>query len=290
MLNEAVYRSPKWLRKFMDFEISTGDDISDKAEKKEAEKKRLAEKKEAEKKRLAAWDKVWRETDEDEFKEFFNEKYKDYVRMELNGWILSSDLSKIKNSFRGDMSLWTEFDNWKREKENKKREQKRIKEELDELYIRLISDFSNNPYNDKINTPTENGVICFDYTFENGDKFKICNNTIEYKNYTFTVGVIYRNKFISLCNEMTSKARTRPGGRKYQDSQKSKRTYDDPNRDRYEKLKDNIKLREEQLKKMSKYDPERPALENELDNYRRALKRIKDKYQFEHIVNYFNFK
>ena len=34
MLNEGVYRSPKWLRKFMDFEVSTGDDIKGKKSKK----------------------------------------------------------------------------------------------------------------------------------------------------------------------------------------------------------------------------------------------------------------
>jgi hypothetical protein len=286
MLNESVFRSPKWLRKFVDFELSTGDDISDKAEKKEAEKKKLAE-----------WDKAWRNSNEDEFKAFFSEKYKKYVKEELNGWILSSDLSKIKRDFRGDMSIWTEFEKWekeqervKREKEERDRQQERIKSELDDLFNRLISDFSSNPYNDKIETPRENGEICFSYTFENGDRFKMCNGTIEYKNSIYTVGLIYRNKFISLCNEFTSKARTRPGGRKTYSSEKAKRTYDDPNRDRYEKLKDNIKLREEQLKKMSKFDSERNALENELDNYKRALKRMKDRYQFEHLKNYFNFK
>jgi hypothetical protein len=30
MIKEAVYRSPKWLRKYVDFEVSTGEDISDK--------------------------------------------------------------------------------------------------------------------------------------------------------------------------------------------------------------------------------------------------------------------
>ena len=33
MINEAKYRSPKWLRKFMDFEVSTGDDIKGKKSK-----------------------------------------------------------------------------------------------------------------------------------------------------------------------------------------------------------------------------------------------------------------
>lgn len=283
MLNEAVFRSPKWLRKFMDFEVSTGDDISDKAEKKEAEKKRLA-----------AWDKAWREADEDEFKEFFNEKYKDYVRVKLNGYILNSDLSKIKNSFRGNMSIWTEFENWKKEKENKKKEQGKIKSELDKLFNDLVSDFSNNPYTDKYSTPKKFGRVCFHYKFENGDTFEMDENEIKYKNSIYTVGIFYRNKFVSLCNEIVSKGRTRPGGSKYwsggSSSSGSKQKSNDPNRDRFDKVKDNIKLREEQLRKMSKTDPQREALENELDNLKRALKRMKDRYQFEHITNYLDFK
>lgn len=290
MLNEAVFRSPKWLRKFMDFEISTGDDISDKAEKKEVEKKRLA-----------AWDKAWRESDEDDFKEFFKERYKDYVRTTLNGWILTSDLSKIRNSFRGDMSIWVEFEKWKKEKENKKREQEKVKSELDKLFNDLVSDFSNNPYTDKYSTPKKFGRVCFHYKFENGDTFEMDENEIKYKNSIYTVGIFYRNKFVSLCNEIISKGRTRPGGSSSgssssgynyykQKSKHYKQKSNDPNRDRFDKVKDNIKLREEQLRKMSKTDPQREALENELDNLKRALKRMKDRYQFEHITNYLDFK
>ena len=64
---------------------------------------------------------------------------------------------------------------------------------------------------------------------------------------------------------------------------------DDPNRARYDKLVDNIKLREEQLKKMSKTDKERTALENELDNYKRAAERMKTKHKFENIKSFIGF-
>ena len=62
-----------------------------------------------------------------------------------------------------------------------------------------------------------------------------------------------------------------------EDDYEKTRSYKKPdNRDqlRFNKLNDNIKLREEQLKKMSKTDPERTALENELDNFKIALQRL----------------
>ncbi len=33
-MNEGVYRSPKWLRKFIDYELHTGEDIKGKVSKK----------------------------------------------------------------------------------------------------------------------------------------------------------------------------------------------------------------------------------------------------------------
>ena len=146
----------------------------------------------------------------------------------------------------------------------------------------MIKDFSNNPYSDKYSTPRRNGKICFDYKFENGDEFQMCENEIKYKNSIYTVSNTYRNKFVNLCNEIAQKGRTRPSGSRYS----SKTKTEDPNKDRYNKLMDNIRLREQQLKKMSSVDPERTALENELDNYKRAAKRMKDRFQFENIKTF----
>lgn len=286
MLNEAVFRSPKWLRKFIDFEVATGDDISDRADKKEAQRKRLL-----------AWDRAWREmveNNEDEFCDFLKEVYKNYVKQNFNNWVFASDLPKVKKEFRGDMEIWKKFEQWK----NKKSEKQKIKSELEELYNKLQSDFFSAPYNDKIETPREGGKVCFKYRFENGHTFKICGDKVQYTDdkyiRTYTISLIFRAKFVNLCNLISSNSRTRPssgssssGGYK---SGGSKRKYDDPNKDRYEKLKDTIRLREEQLKKMSNSDPDRKPLENELDNYKRALKRMKDKYKFEHVVSYFDFK
>lgn len=283
MLNEGVYRSPKWLRKFMDYEVSTGDDIKGKKSKKSIRLEEEKKKKEI----LKKWDNKWKNIDPVEFREFFKEVYPKETLRYFSGYVSSYDLPKIEKEYRGDFIFLKKFDKWKSDKVKKEQEHERVKKELDDLFKYLVDDFSSNQYNDKYETSRENGNVCFIYTFENGDDFKMCDNKITYKNSKFTVGLIYRNKFISLCNEIAGKGKRRPGGRK--SYSKSKRTYDDPNRNRYEKLKDNIKLREEQINKLPKLDSERKFLENELDNYKRALKRMKDKYQFEHIINFQNF-
>lgn len=320
MLKEAVFRSPKWMRNFLDFEVNTGQDI-----KGEPSKKRL----------LKEWDKRWEDCDESDFKEFYATVIKGerWAR-----YITSSELEDIKKKHRGDMSIWEKYDEWlpghkkakkeakeryeKREREERERRykeqrereereqkeryekeqrQKRITKELDDLFSAIVKDFSNNPYSDKYSTPRRNGKVCFDYKFENGDTFDMCDDQINYKRSTYTVGLIYRNKFVNLCNEIVGKGRPRPGGSKSWSGSSSsgssssgsryssKTKSDDPNRDRYNKLMDNIRLREEQLKKMSKTDSERPALENELDNYKRAAKRMKDRYQFENIKTFSGF-
>lgn len=320
MLKEAVYRSPKWMRNFLDFEVNTGQDI-----KGEPSKKRL----------LKEWDKRWKECNESDFREFY------FTQIKGERWaryITSSEFEEIRKELRGDMSIWEKYDEWlpghkkakkeakeryekrereraekEREKSEKEREryekeryekeqrQKRITKELDDLFSSIVKDFSNNPYSDKYSTPRRNGKVCFDYKFENGDTFDMCDDQINYKGSTYTVGITYRNKFVNLCNEIVGKVRPRPGGSKSWSGGRSsgsssggsryssKTKSDDPNKDRYNKLMDNIRLREEQLKKMSKTDSERTALENELDNYKRAAKRMKDRYQFENIKTFSGF-
>jgi hypothetical protein len=328
MLKEAVFRSPKWMRNFLDFEVNTGQDI-----KGEPSKRAI----------LKEWDMRWKECDESDFKEFYGTQIKGerWAR-----YITSTELEEIKKKHRGDMSIWEKFDEWlpghkiakkeakerykKYEKERKEKEereryerikreereryerikreereryekeqrQKRITKELDDLFSAIVKDFSNNPYSDKYSTPRRNGKVCFDYKFENGDTFDMCDNKINYKNSTYTVGLIYRNKFVNLCNEIVEKGRTRPGGSKSWSGgsssgsgsrYSSKTKSNDPNRDRYDKLMDNIKLREQQLRKMSKTDPERSALENELDNYKRAAERMKTRHKFENIKSFVGF-
>jgi hypothetical protein len=283
MIKEAVYRSPKWLRKYVDFEVSTGEDISDKISIRNQEKepwRRWLKKK---------WNKRWLECDESKFKDFFKEVYDDYTNNNLRGHVVSSDLKTIKSDFEGDMELWDKFDKWIKEKKEKEQRQNEIKKELDDLKERLISDFGNAPYDDKFETPTINGKVCFHYTFENGDTFKICDDQIQYSNgsyiTTYTVGLIYRNEFISLANSIVNKARRRSSS---SSSKKSKSS--DPKRVRYDEIIDKIRLREDHIRKMSSSDPNKEQLKNELDNYKRAAQRMKDKYKFEHLTGFENYE
>jgi hypothetical protein len=57
----------------------------------------------------------------------------------------------------------------------------------------------------------------------------------------------------------------------------------------YNTLKQTIKQREEQLSKMSKQDPSRVALENELANAKTKVADMKKKYQFENLKSFEDF-
>jgi chromosome segregation ATPase len=243
-MNEAVYRSPNWLKKVLDFELHTGEDIKGKVSKKEMREKAAEEASRA----------AEREAEESDRK--------------------------------------------KREAEE---EQSRIKSELDNLFQDMIRDFSNNPYSDKYHTKTVDGLTTFHYTFENGNTISIGDdNTIRYENVTYTVSTTYRSKFIKLANEIIDKGRSRPsgyggkksGGRYYGGSSKAKsnKYASHPKGNVYETIKDTIKSREDQLKKMSKTDPERVSLQNELDAAKRRLKEMQDKYKFENLVGFWDFK
>lgn len=309
-MNEAVYRSPKWLRNFVDFEVNTGDDI-----KGEPSKKAI----------LKAWDQRWDEVDRATFNYFYKENY------DRNAYYLTStELEKIRKSLRGDMSVWDKFDKWlpghkqrekerearsrqwereereKREKERqrqeeeerrKKQKQKEIENELDDLFNLMLSDFRKYPYNDKLSTPTVNGETAFHYTFEDARMVKIEGNKIYWNSAVYTVGNLNRIKFVKLANEMIKNARTRTssGGQRNYSSGESQRAKQrkshtgHPKEPLYNTLKQTIKQREEQLSKMSKSDPDRVFLENELKTAKRKLQDMKDKYQFEHLVLFESF-
>lgn len=156
-MNEAIYRSPEWLRKFADFELRTGKDLN----------------KEEHKNSKSEWDKRWSETDESLFVEFYKEVYPKDSRERYRNIIWSSDLEDIRNRYRGDFEIWTKFDIWlkqkrvrdrekadreeaeRREKLRKEQEQERIAKVLDDLYDSLVSDFRKAPYRDKASTPTD---------------------------------------------------------------------------------------------------------------------------------------
>jgi hypothetical protein len=283
-LNEAKFRSPEWLRNFVDFEVNTGDDISGEPSKRKAAKleKEKQDKLRAEaKKRAEAREKAEKERKEQQ------DRY--------NAW---------------------------RKQADEKEKQDKIERDLNTLYRSMISDFSANRYSDKISTPQRNGKTACYYTFENGKVLKIYKNTtdarfcVEWETTIYTIGLEWTNKFIGLCNEMINKGGPRPkrsgydrydsygkgsssGSSGYKQSSGSSsgqrkadntppKWRDHPKGGMYQTLKDTVKLREEQLKKATGSDKE--ALQNELTAAKRMLDNLNKKYNFEsNIQNFIQF-
>lgn len=282
-LNEAKFRSPEWLRNFVDFEVNTGDDISGEPSKRKAAKieKEKQDKLRAEAKKRADT----REKAEQEKKEQ-QDRY--------NAW---------------------------RKQADEKEKQERIERELNTLYRSIITDFSSNRYSDKITTPQRNGKTAFYYTFENGKVMRMYKNTtdnrycLEWEGSVYTLGLIWSGKFIDLANEMIGKGGRRPtsgrsgydrydsygGSRSSGSSGSSGRSSgssqqrasstppkwkDHPKGAMYQNLKDTVKLREEQLKRASGSD--REALQNELNAAKRMLDNLNKKYSFESNIQNFS--
>lgn len=166
---------------------------------------------------------------------------------------------------------------------------------MDDIWNKILEDFKKYPYSDKYSTPIENGIIVSIYRFENGDIFKFWENNILYGGYQYTIGALNKIKFVQLVNHINSSGGNRPGqnnGRAYakRDWTKSDSKYSShPKWSVYKSIKDTITQREAQLAKMSKNDPERKALENELEAAKRRVTEMKSKYQFENLISFFDF-
>ena len=277
-LNEAKYRSPEWLRNFVDFEVNTGEDIKGEPSKRKAAKleKEKQDKLRAEaKKRAEARERAEKERKEQQ------DRY--------NAW---------------------------RKQADEKEEQDRIERDLNTLYRSIITDFSSARYSDKISTPQRNGKTAFYYTFENGKVMRMYKSAtdnryqLESETHIYTLGAIWSEKFIRLANEMIDKGGARPrrsgydrydsygsksgssgsSGRSSGSSQRSSSTppkwRDHPKGAMYQNLKDTVKLREEQLKRSSGSDKE--ALQNELNAAKRMLDNLNKKYSFESNIQNFS--
>jgi hypothetical protein len=143
------------------------------------------------------------------------------------------------------------------------------------------------------------GEVTFKYRFENGWTFEVVGNKVTYTDdkyrYGYTVGLIWRKKFVDLANEMMSKQKRRPtsGYKSSYDYDKKKSepssTYKEtpktgnPQRDKYNLINDKIRLREDQLRKMKPNDPDRTSLENELNSYKRVRDKMKKEHKFEKL-------
>jgi len=266
-----------------------------------------AKKEEAEKAR-EYWSKRWKETDTTEFKEFYREVYN-------NGkFVYSFDLEDIHKKWKDDNRLWDSYDKWLDKKRKKEEEEQQIEKELNDIYELLIDDFRKAPYSDKIKTPRVNGEAAFHYTFENGKLFRLEDNKIYWDSSIFTVGLLWRLKFVKLANDIMRSKKQRQqrsgydrydryskgsssgsSGYRSSSSQEQRKANtppkwkDHPRGAMYQNLKDTVRLRKEQFAKTAKTDPNYEALKNELETAEAMIKKMNQKYQFESIKSFTQF-
>lgn len=278
-LNEAKYRSPEWLRNFVDFEVNTGEDIKGEPSKKRAaelEKKKKSELKRQADERQKAREKQDQIRREQQAREDVRRKQEqqDQIEREINTLYRSiiSDFTSNRYSDKittpqrnGKTAFYYTFENGK--------------------VIRMYKNANDNRY------------------------------CLEWESHIYTLGVIWSGKFIDLANEMIKKGTSRPtsgrSGYDRYDSYGSKsgssgssgrssgssgqrasstppKWKDHPKGTMYQNLKDTVKLREEQLKRSSGSD--REALQNELNAAKRMLDNLNKKYSFEsNIQNFIQF-
>ena len=294
-----IFRSPKWLQNILDFEISTGEDIKGAPSKRRLKKIKEKARIEAEKKIAKLWNRRWNEMYnnsliKEEFKDFYYEKFGGFRSPFGRKWsmIYDTDFDEIKSRWENDLKLWEFFDQYLAKKKKKEQDQLRIKRELDKLYQDIINDYKNNKYWDKYKTHADayGKVYKVVYTFENGKTVKLVGNELTYNGMIYTIGLLYKSKFVTLFNtindDMSTSAKNRPNGSrdghgyKSYAGKKKRNRYANPKRGLYETLMETIAQREEQLKNMSQNDPDRASLENELNVAKRQAEKIKEKYGF----------
>lgn len=81
-----------------------------------------------------------------------------------------------------------------------------------------------------------------------------------------------------MCNNIIKSGKSRPS---QSNNQNKSPKSGNPQKDKYNLINDKIKLREEQLRGMSKTDTNRQGLENELQAYKRVRDKMKSEYKFE---------
>jgi len=308
MINESKFRSPRWLRKFADIEINTGEDIKGNVSKKQLRK----EEKEKKENLRKQWNKNWNNADSNLFKQFIRDSFpKDSYNT-----FSSEGMTKIYNKWLDDFEIWNKYEAWiirkkreedalREESERKEREHKKVELELLTLFKRITDDFNLHKYRDKFSTPMDNGETTFHYNFEGGDSVILNGNKIIYnfgsQRITYTVGLAFKNKFIILANQIINcKFFDKRTGQKSQRNnsedpinRKSKPTHKyshHPKGNLYQTLRDTVELRRSQLEKLSKSDPNREFLQNELLSAEKKLKKIQSDYKFENLINFINFK
>ena len=279
-LNEAKFRSPKWLRNYVDFEVNTGDDIKGEPSKRKAAKleKERQDKLKAERLKKQA------EEEKERARQAMYDEWKKEAKKKAEQDQIERELNSLYRSIITDFSANRYSDKIETPQRNGKTA----------CYYTF-----------------ENGKVIKVYKSPTDDRF-----CLEWESTIYTLGTVWSGKFISLFNEMINKGGPRPkrsgydrydsygkgsssGSSGYKQSSGSSsgqrkadntppKWRDHPKGGMYQTLKDTVKLREEQLKKATGSDKE--ALQNELTAAKRMLDNLNKKYNFEsNIQNFIQF-
>lgn len=246
-------------------------------------------------------------------------KFKEFIEDEFfNGNSFSWNdrdfvMKKVYRRYAYEESMWDLFEKWKKKKID---DDKLLNESLNDLYDRMYSDFTNNPYFDKMSSNNSKGMyggIVMVYEFESGEKATFEDNRyidfkIYYKyrgcDYTVTTNGPFRDKFIELLNAFNHNLRERPSHKKKTNSGSSDSytrnttkkapekplTYDQNKKRRYDLLKNTLKGYENQLAKEKREGKDTIQTENEIRVIKGKIKLMNQTHQFEHLSTFENFK
>jgi len=147
-----------------------------------------------------------------------------------------------------------------------------LNKKTEALLIRIDKEYQSRPYIDKVNAYHKDNSMCVEYTFENGDKVSFdvyeeaCMFEIRFKpkignKYaTRSEGGYLFTKVKQLLIVITNKSVIRESNEL---------------KDKYNLIVRKIKLRQEEIEKVDKTSPLRPAMVNELATYKRMADKFK---------------
>jgi hypothetical protein len=190
---------------------------------------------------------------------------------------------KKKKKEKSFYSTYDDDDYWSRNDNSHK---------IEKIFNLIVKDFNNSPYNDKYEVKTISSLdyISFTYKFENGYTFSMISDSIflydrnHIKISSYTLNTHYYKIFLELVLEINQKSKSRYNQnsrqyykRDYEQNVKEEPKVKSTGNPRLDKILEKIKLREEQLSKMSKNDPNRSSLINELETYKNVANKMKTK-------------
>ena len=274
-MNEAVYRSPKWLRNFVDYEINTGEDIKGQPSKKR-QKQIDAENARKEAERIKA---AREEAERKRQEKIEEEKRKQKAKEERFDTLFRTCIVYIQANYR-ECEISIPEDNHVKIKSKKLLFDNRIDFDFE---ITLLNEYRLPKFEVHLNFNNED----YDYTVSG-------LNYVDFKN--FIVNTIYPYwKFYGNKQKQQSKQKSDYGYSDYSNSkQKTKEPEESEDvknkRRRYKLLKDTLDGYQRQLKKIQDWERLNPGqkhpdnkeqVENQIKVVLGKIKLMKSMYQFE---------